>query len=145
MKHLIQLLLCIWVLFICNVYSKPTIGTTQLKLGLHSDIVRQRHEKANIFHITSSKQVVHENGHKMSLGTLVVNILADLCPHGMLPLAYGLAQGQCWINRLHIPISNQFSFLLNSPLSVALTRSLYLSFFSLYLYFISFFPFLFRF
>ena len=95
MKHSIQLLLYILILFISNVYSKPAVGTTQLKLGLHSDIPRERNEKANVFHITSSKQVVHgESGHKMSLGTLVVNILADLCPHGMLPLAYGLAQGQ---------------------------------------------------
>ena len=31
--------------------------------------------------------------HKMSLATLVVNIVADLCPHGMLPLAYGISQG----------------------------------------------------
>jgi amino acid permease len=29
----------------------------------------------------------------MSLTTLVVNIVADLCPHGMLPLAYGISQG----------------------------------------------------
>jgi len=35
--------------------------------------------------------VHHE--HKMSLATLVVNIVADLCPHGMLPLAYGLSKG----------------------------------------------------
>jgi len=36
----------------------------------------------------------HEaHGHKMSLSTLIINIVADLCPHGMLPLAYGIAQG----------------------------------------------------
>ena len=33
------------------------------------------------------------HGHKMSLTTLIINIVADLCPHGMLPLAYGIAQG----------------------------------------------------
>jgi sodium-coupled neutral amino acid transporter 11 len=33
------------------------------------------------------------HGHKMSLQTLIINIVADLCPHGMLPLAYGIAQG----------------------------------------------------
>lgn len=27
------------------------------------------------------------------MATLVINIIADLCPHGMLPLAYGFAQG----------------------------------------------------
>lgn len=31
--------------------------------------------------------------HKMSMMTLIVNIVADLCPHGMLPLAYGISQG----------------------------------------------------
>jgi len=31
--------------------------------------------------------------HKMPLTTLVINVVADLCPHGMLPLAYGIAQG----------------------------------------------------
>lgn len=29
----------------------------------------------------------------MTLTQLIVNIVADLCPHGMLPLAYGLSQG----------------------------------------------------
>lgn len=139
MKNLIQLLLCIWVLFICNVYSKSAIGTTHLKLGLQSDILRERHEKANIFHITSSKQVVHgENGHKMSLGTLVVNILADLCPHGMLPLAYGLAQGQCRIHRIYIPISNHSSFLFFSPQFSSPFLSLTLSSFFLLLLSLSF-------
>lgn len=35
----------------------------------------------------------HESHKGVSLVTLVINIVADLCPHGMLPLAYGLAQG----------------------------------------------------
>lgn len=39
-----------------------------------------------------STAVAHKE-HKMSLTTLIVNIVADLCPHGMLPLAYGIAQG----------------------------------------------------
>lgn len=39
-----------------------------------------------------SGEVAHA-GHKMSLTTLIINIVADLCPHGMLPLAYGIAQG----------------------------------------------------
>jgi len=33
-----------------------------------------------------------EHGH-MSLTTAVVNMVADLCPHGMLPLAYGIGAG----------------------------------------------------
>lgn len=35
---------------------------------------------------------VHKAHHTMSLSTLVINIVADLCPHGMLPLAYGIAK-----------------------------------------------------
>jgi len=35
----------------------------------------------------------HAHEHKMSLTTLIINIVADLCPHGMLPLAYGISQG----------------------------------------------------
>ena len=31
--------------------------------------------------------------HSMSMLTLIINIVADLCPHGMLPLAYGLVKG----------------------------------------------------
>jgi len=35
-----------------------------------------------------------EHEHKtIGMATLVINIIADLCPHGMLPLAYGFAQG----------------------------------------------------
>jgi len=31
--------------------------------------------------------------HGISIFSLVINVVADLCPHGMLPLAYGFAQG----------------------------------------------------
>ena len=31
--------------------------------------------------------------HKMPILTLVINIVADLCPHGMMPLAFAVAQG----------------------------------------------------
>lgn len=33
----------------------------------------------------------HDDSHGMSIFTLAINIVADLCPHGMLPLAYGMA------------------------------------------------------
>lgn len=35
----------------------------------------------------------NDSHHKISVLSLIINIVADLCPHGMLPLAYGLAQG----------------------------------------------------
>ena len=31
--------------------------------------------------------------HKLTTANLIINIVADLCPHGMMPLAFGLAQG----------------------------------------------------
>jgi amino acid permease len=45
--------------------------------------------------LANSNSVVRHDSHehKMSLVSLVVNIVADLCPHGMLPLAFGFAQG----------------------------------------------------
>ena len=44
--------------------------------------------------VGSATKAHGEHGqHKMSLTTLIVNIVADLCPHGMLPLAYGISQG----------------------------------------------------
>lgn len=33
----------------------------------------------------------HDDHHGLSIGTLAINIMADLCPHGMLPLAFGMA------------------------------------------------------
>lgn len=33
----------------------------------------------------------HHDEHGLSIGSLAINIMADLCPHGMLPLAYGMA------------------------------------------------------
>ena len=36
-------------------------------------------------------QLTHDKPHYMSSRTLILNTLADLCPHGMLPLSYGVA------------------------------------------------------
>lgn len=41
-------------------------------------------------HVVSSQHKEHE---KLNILSLVTNIVADLCPHGMMPLAYGLSQG----------------------------------------------------
>lgn len=35
--------------------------------------------------------VAHDAHHGLSITTLAINIMADLCPHGMLPLAFGMA------------------------------------------------------
>ena len=34
-----------------------------------------------------------ENVHKGSLLPVIINVVADLAPHGMLPLAFGLSEG----------------------------------------------------
>ncbi len=42
----------------------------------------------------ATKPMVAAHGdahHGLSIGTLAINIMADLCPHGMLPLAFGMA------------------------------------------------------
>lgn len=41
----------------------------------------------------SIASIDHKEDHKISILSLAINIIADLCPHGMLPLAYGFAQG----------------------------------------------------
>ena len=52
------------------------------------------HGSSNLVKVTASAKVeAHAHTHKMSLTTLIINIVADLCPHGMLPLAYGISQG----------------------------------------------------
>jgi hypothetical protein len=48
--------------------------------------------------VTVTKKVVLEDqsqhhGELMSAQTAVANVLADLCPHGMLPIAFGMAAG----------------------------------------------------
>ncbi len=40
-----------------------------------------------------STSVPIEKHHGISLRSLVINLIADLCPHGMLPLAYGFSRG----------------------------------------------------
>ena len=41
----------------------------------------------------SQSQVKTTHHHGMSTRSLIINVIADLCPHGMLPLAFGLMQG----------------------------------------------------
>lgn len=54
---------------------------------------RQRKVETSILvadSLTASSTTHHS---KLSIRGLVINIVADLCPHGMMPLAYGLSQG----------------------------------------------------
>ena len=70
-------------------------NTATHKNGRNSAKIIPSATKNKRFNIVASGKSVDaaHHGHKMSLTTLVVNIVADLCPHGMLPLAYGIAQG----------------------------------------------------
>ena len=43
--------------------------------------------------VASSKAAAATAHHKMPIHTLVINIIADLCPHGMMPLAFAIGQG----------------------------------------------------
>ena len=68
--------------------------------SLHEKVVRLPTQQVSVVASANSPTTTaghsphgDEHGHKMSLPTLVINIVADLCPHGMLPLAYGIAQG----------------------------------------------------
>lgn len=71
------------------------IGTTPV-----SELVKQntpekqeeQHGDLSQVSVPSTSGLSHHHA-KMTFTNLVVNIVADLCPHGMLPLAYGLAQG----------------------------------------------------
>jgi len=57
--------------------------------------INKNHSKStsSINQLVSTDTQTHENHHTISMFSVVVNIIADLCPHGMLPLAYGFAQG----------------------------------------------------
>lgn len=44
-------------------------------------------------HTKSTLSAAQAHPHSMSMLTLIINVVADLCPHGMLPLAYGLVKG----------------------------------------------------
>ena len=47
----------------------------------------------NINQAAAAPSKVDHNHHSMSMTSLIINIIADLCPHGMLPLAYGISRG----------------------------------------------------
>ena len=86
----------------------PTAGTDGSRLGIRqigqnsrkSSILHGRGAAANINPTTVVASSSHRKGaaaaahsHKMPIHTLVINIVADLCPHGMMPLAFAVAQG----------------------------------------------------
>ena len=56
--------------------------------GAVIDIPQQSVHDDAAFHVVAE----HTAEHKLTRVNLVVNIVADLCPHGMMPLAFGLAQ-----------------------------------------------------
>lgn len=43
--------------------------------------------------VTQAAAPHHQEHHGFSVLGLIINVVADLCPHGMLPLAYGFARG----------------------------------------------------
>eukprot|EP01041_Mallomonas_annulata_P010017 gene10017-20853_t len=71
------------------------------QINSHSKFVRTEKPSANVVGPNLDRKDFHSalvgssdvHDHGMSMPTLVLNMIADLCPHGMLPLAYGFAQG----------------------------------------------------
>lgn len=53
---------------------------------------RKKIDGDNVLAISANQQHCTDQ-HKMSIVSLIIAIVADLCPHGMLPLAFGIAQG----------------------------------------------------
>lgn len=80
-----HLLLCLCVFALCAAVSHANLLAKSTKLNN-----KQKYNKVNIVG-DARKSEVHKH-HGLSLPLLVVNVVADLCPHGMLPLAYGIAQ-----------------------------------------------------
>ena len=76
----------------CVIFAngKIQIGQTLATRGGHSNghIVIN-----NIHQATQGPSKIDHNHHSMSMTSLIINIIADLCPHGMLPLAYGISRG----------------------------------------------------
>lgn len=69
--------------------------STKIASRLNVEPSRTRTPLWSTIAASTTKDINTESAHhqKMNLVTLVVNIIADLCPHGMMPLAYGIAQG----------------------------------------------------
>jgi len=93
----------IYIIFICfslvpDVSGKSARYSTSIGSKLQKSLSSRDDDQ---FFVLSSEQPRNINllseaenhGHKMSLSTLIISMVADLCPHGMLPLAYGLSQG----------------------------------------------------
>ena len=75
--------------FICA-NGKIHIGQTLATRGGHSNghiVINNINQAA-----TGPSKIEHSH-HSMSMTSLIINIIADLCPHGMLPLAYGISRG----------------------------------------------------
>lgn len=97
---IMNVLLYLWcILFLvdakcCNGRSSTTIS---VRLDVKS-IKTDREHLLPVHSVSASNdigktEVRRHSYQKMSITSLVVNIVADLCPHGMMPLAFGLAHG----------------------------------------------------
>ncbi|RYH28986.1 hypothetical protein EON65_10130 [archaeon] len=95
----------VFVLFLslsCSLASARRSGLTSIE-----SFARKRAKEANLQGKLKAAQIQSDptfgkqstliasgkEHHGISFTTLVINIVADLCPHGMLPLAYGFASG----------------------------------------------------
>lgn len=82
------------------VSTSATFNVRKSAFSLTSNIPRGGGLSPSSLKTTKSKQVYDArggsadgHGELMSPATAITNVLADLCPHGMLPLAFGIAAG----------------------------------------------------
>jgi amino acid permease len=82
------------LLLLLAISSASNVFITNSKLLTNEKKLKIRDVQAKGINVISSKRSTNHKEHTgMSTFTLGLNIIADLTPHGMLPLAFGLATG----------------------------------------------------
>lgn len=80
--------------FLCS-FSAETVSSSIARIDNSPIHVKKNYNPESILSKakTNSAPLLQSHHHSMSSRTLVINVIADLCPHGMLPLAYGIMKG----------------------------------------------------
>ena len=77
--------------FLPTSHSQASI--TRTVLDVRGGATRTAVAKAPVAKAPATKATSEHHGELMSAQTAIANVLADLCPHGMLPIAFGMAAG----------------------------------------------------
>ena len=73
--------------------SQASTAITRAALDVRGGAAGTAVAKTPVAKPPSKKAAAEHHGELMSAQTAVANVLADLCPHGMLPIAFGMAAG----------------------------------------------------